>query len=448
MSEELPVGPSAVEPVTLPGPVRDRALALAAETLGALPPVEVPARLRSVARFAPAKRAKLGAVLLATSLDSDPIFLARVAELARARQPDLATELDAGRVPAAADPVDVAALAYVLRSAGWEERVAAAARALESSGRAGRGAEQEAVRLREQLDALRAQSRAAVDEQRALVAEGRTENAALRRAVADARRDTAAADARAREAVDAAAAAEAAADRKVSTAESESRRLRDRLTEVEQSLEGARRTARQGRSAEDVRLRLLLDTVVDAANGLRRELALPPVTPGARPADGVAEELGDQEPGPGTRSARSRALLPDDPAVLDQLLALPQVHLVVDGYNVTKTGYGTLPLDAQRARLLTGLAGLAARTGAEVTCVFDGATLDQPTPVAQPRGVRVLFSPAGITADSVIRRLVRAEPLGRAVVVVSSDREVADGIAAAGARPVASAALVRRLDRG
>ena len=161
----------------------------------------------------------------------------------------------------------------------------------------------------------------------------------------------------------------------------------------------------------------------------------------------VAAELGDQASGSGTRAARSRALLPDDPAVLDQLLALPQVHLVVDGYNVTKTGYGTLPLDAQRARLVTGLAGLAARTAAEVTCVFDGAALDQPTPVAQPRGVRVIFSPPGTTADSVIRRLVREEPAGRAVVVVSSDREVADGVAAAGARPVASAALVRRLDR-
>jgi hypothetical protein len=42
---------------------------------------------------------------------------------------------------------------------------------------------------------------------------------------------------------------------------------------------------------------------------------------------------------------------------------------------------------------------------------------------------------------------VRAEPAGRPVVVVSSDREVADGCAAAGARPVSAALLVKRLAR-
>jgi hypothetical protein len=36
----------------------------------------------------------------------------------------------------------------------------------------------------------------------------------------------------------------------------------------------------------------------------------------------------------------------EEPAQLDQLLGLPRVHLVVDGYNVTKTGYGDLTLEA------------------------------------------------------------------------------------------------------
>jgi predicted RNA-binding protein with PIN domain len=64
------------------------------------------------------------------------------------------------------------------------------------------------------------------------------------------------------------------------------------------------------------------------------------------------------------------------------------------------------------------------------------------------RGVRVLFSKPGEIADELIRRLVRAEPAGRPVVVVSSDREVADAVRRAGARTVSAAALVRRLDRG
>src|SRR5690606_22701548 len=122
-----------------------------------------------------------------------------------------------------------------------------------------------------------------------------------------------------------------------------------------------------------------------------------------------------------------RAMAADDPARLDQLLALPQVHLIVDGYNVTKLGYGDLDLEQQRNRLASELARLAAQTGAETTLVFDGSDRVPGLPVGS-RGVRVLFSRKGHTADELIRRLVRAEPDGRPVVVISSDREVADGV--------------------
>jgi predicted RNA-binding protein with PIN domain len=227
----------------------------------------------------------------------------------------------------------------------------------------------------------------------------------------------------------------------VSGAEAELRRVRARLREAESALEAARRVTREGRTVEDVRLRLLLDTVVEAATGLRRELALPPTT--IRPAD-LVEGAASTAPG----GAAERALLSDDPALLDQLLGLPQVHLVVDGYNVTMAGYPDLPLETQRARLVNGLAALAARSGAEVTCCFDGATVEGRVPSMSTRGVRVLFSKPGEIADELIRRLVREEPPGRPVVVVSSDREVADGVRRSGARPVSAIALVRRLDRG
>ncbi|HZB49711.1 MAG TPA: NYN domain-containing protein, partial [Mycobacteriales bacterium] len=173
-----------------------------------------------------------------------------------------------------------------------------------------------------------------------------------------------------------------------------------------------------------------------AVQGLRRELALSPTE--ERPADAVA-----------AATPRPDELVPrgDDPELVDRLLGLPRVHLVVDGYNVTKTGYGELPLVAQRSRLITGLGALAARTGAEITAVFDGAARPPAMPPA-PRGVRVLFSAPGETADDVIRRLVAAEPAGRPVVVVSSDREVATDVARTGAHPVPSALLLRRLDRG
>jgi len=119
----------------------------------------------------------------------------------------------------------------------------------------------------------------------------------------------------------------------------------------------------------------------------------------------------------------------------------------VDGYNVTKGGYGELTLEAQRSRLVLGLAGLAARTGAEVTVVFDGVERATPLAPAAPRNVRVLFSRGTETADDVLRRLAAHEPPGRPVVVVSSDREVADGVRRSGARPLASQALLRLLER-
>jgi len=81
-----------------------------------------------------------------------------------------------------------------------------------------------------------------------------------------------------------------------------------------------------------------------------------------------------------------------------------------------------------------------------VTVVFDGAERVVGLPPA-PRGVRVLFSRKGETADELIRRLVRAEPAGRPVVVISSDREVADGVRRHGAYPLGADALLRRLAR-
>jgi predicted RNA-binding protein with PIN domain len=84
----------------------------------------------------------------------------------------------------------------------------------------------------------------------------------------------------------------------------------------------------------------------------------------------------------------------------------------------------------------------------EITVVFDaGAVTARPVGVAAPRGVRVLFSNPGELADEEIVRLVQAEPPGRPVAVVTSDREVADLCAGAGAKPVSSAAMLARLER-
>lgn len=428
----------------LPEAVRRRVVALVADAFGGLTVAELPAPLRQYARFTASRRAKFAGNAMAAALESDPLFRQRIGERLKQGQPELTGAVETGTPPAAADPVDVAAAAYVLRPPGWVKLVAAAGEEAQrvDAERADEAGRREVERLREELAAARDRSRSETEQLRHDLEAARKEAESLHRKLRSAQSDVKRGEAALRRAQGEIDAAKAEAAAQVSAAESESRRLKARLGEVESALEASRRTAREGRSVEDMRLRLLLDTVLDAAQGLRRELALPPVS--VHPADTVdAVEPGRMSP----KDIAARALSETDPALLDQLLALPQTHLVVDGYNVTKTGYPTMPLEKQRLRLLGSLSALAARTGAEVTCVFDGAELAAPVLLAPPRGVRVLFSKPGVTADELIRQLVRAEPPGRPVVVVSTDREVADGVAKAGARPVTSALLLKRLSR-
>ena len=426
----------------LPDGVRRRVVQIVADGFGGLTVAELPAQLRQYARFAPNRRAKFAGNAMAAALETEPLFRQRIGEKLREAQPELTGALDSGSPPPAADPLDVAAAAYVLRPPGWVKLVTAAGEEAQRADaeRADEETRAELERLRTEAARAREHTRSETERLRAELDAAKKESESLHRKLRSALSDVKRGEAAVRKLRGEMETVRAEGHAQVSAAESESRRLKTRLGEAEAALEAARRAAREGRSVEDMRVRLLLDTVLDAAQGLRRELALPPVS--VRPAETVdAVEPGRMTP----KDIANRALSEHDPAVLDQLLALPQAHLVVDGYNVTKTGYPQMPLEKQRLRLLGQLAQLAAQTGAEVTCVFDGAELAAPVLLAPPRGVRVLFSKPGVTADELIRRLVRAEPPGRPVIVASTDREVADGVARAGARPVASAMLLKRL---
>ncbi|MEV6960489.1 NYN domain-containing protein [Streptomyces sp. NPDC051207] len=426
----------------LPDGVRRRVVQIVSDGFGGLTMAELPAQLRQYARFTPTRRAKFAGNAMAAALETDPLFRQRIGEKLREAQPEIAGALDSGAPPPAADPLDVAAAAYVLRPTGWVKLVTAAGEeALRADAeRADEENRAELERLRAELAQAHEHTRAETERLRAELESAKKEAESLHRKLRSALSDVKRGEAALRKAHGEIEAVRAESHTQVSAAESESRRLKARLAEAEATLEATRRAAREGRSVEDMRVRLLLDTLLDATQGLRRELALPPVS--VRPAETVdAVEPGRMTP----KDIAARALSDNDPAILDQLLALPQAHLVVDGYNVTKTGYPQMPLEKQRLRLLGQLSQLAAQTGAEVTCVFDGAELAAPVLLAPPRGVRVLFSKPGVTADELIRQLVRAEPPGRPVIVASTDREVADGVARAGARPVASAVLLKRL---
>jgi len=442
MAADVPAGTSAETPgdvratSLLPDVVRQRLVALTADALEHLHSDTLPPPLRPVLSFARPRRLRLAAAPIAAALDDDD-FRTRVAAQVRPTHAGLAAALDDG-LPVAADPVEVAALTYLLRPAGWTVTLAAALARLEQPEPVSSDPPQTA-RVQERLDAARAELDSLRAAHREQVTALKGENTELRRRLASERTGAK----RARHDVEGTLSeltrARADAERRTVEGQAERRRLQARLDDLTGDRTVARSADREARAKEAVRARLLLDTLVEAAQGLRRELALPPVQ--TRPADtvdGVAAGL------PLGRTV-ARALASDDPALLRELVALPEAHLLVDGYNVTKLGWPATALDAQRARLSRELGPLAARSGAEVTVVFDGAELAHPPRISPPRGIRVRFSPPDVTADEVLIELVRAEPAGRPLVVVSSDAEVVAGVERAGARAVPSAALLALL---
>jgi predicted RNA-binding protein with PIN domain len=420
--------------------VRWRLADIAAVAVAGIPSSDMPAAVRPVARFAPAKRARRGGPLLLAGLRDSTTFRTAVIEWARTHRPEV---LDL----TAPDMASAAAAAVLLGAPDAGERIAAVAR--RSSGaqlRTERDAAlakvdrlvEENQRLRRELDAATSAARRAgaagdADADR-LRTRLREQGIRLRQALDQADQLAAARDAELSEVRRTLAEVEAQRDRERDRAELASRRAERAVAEAET----ARQAVREARAADEVRLRLLVDTVAGAVSGLRHELALGEHAPsgGLRPADLVS--------GGSPLSKVSDQVA--DPATLDRLLALPMVHLVVDGYNVTKTGYPDLTLSDQRDRLTGQLAALAARTGAEITVVFDGAAVVA-VPITTSRGVRVLFSDPGVLADDVIRALVAAEPRGRPVVVGTSDRAVAEAVRRCGAYPVSAAVLLARLSR-
>ncbi len=120
--------------------------------------------------------------------------------------------------------------------------------------------------------------------------------------------------------------------------------------------------------------------------------------------------------------------------------------VLVDGYNVTKTCWPELNLEEQRSRLVSGLEQLAAKMGTDVIVIFDGADVAGGH-AARRSLVRTMWSPAGVTADDVIRQEVSRLPIGRPVVVVTDDMEIRRDVQALGANLIHSRHLADVLHR-
>lgn len=125
------------------------------------------------------------------------------------------------------------------------------------------------------------------------------------------------------------------------------------------------------------------------------------------------------------------------------LLGMDDALVVVDGYNVARTAWSGVSMGEERERTVRLLEEVQSRYGSDVLVVFDGD--DEASAPPASRWVKVTFSPTGTTADDVIVDVVRDEAersSNRPVVVVTSDREIVEAVAARGASVISSALLL------
>jgi predicted RNA-binding protein with PIN domain len=425
-------------------------------TLRAADQSDLPGPLRQYQTWTP-KRLRHPRVLglVRRTLDLDQSFRQAVDERVLDEEEALARLVRAGRhaeaLASGETPEAVARVGLALGREGAEAVQAAVAAAAASQARAEAaavrsalaGAESELDVARERAEAEAAAARAAREELRAARDELRRVERE-RRALADR------VEGLEHQLAQSAATLRAARDE----AAAEQRRLGGRVSELQARLAEAQRNYRAlRRSAGQV------DPVVaEAVGALERDLDA------LRRATGLAEEGGGKgrggagapgaaagSAGAGARRPARRQPLPvpggrgaDDPETLAAWMGVDGVLVLVDGYNVTKhpQGFPDRGLEDQRTLLLDLCRRLARRFGAEVTVVFDGGTVG-PLPTRLPLGpVEVVFTDPGRSADDEIVVRTNAAPPERPVVVVTSDNELRDRVAALGATITRSPALL------
>ncbi len=125
------------------------------------------------------------------------------------------------------------------------------------------------------------------------------------------------------------------------------------------------------------------------------------------------------------------------------------IHLIIDGYNLIRQSRTLSALDRQdialgRTALVSRLAEYRLLRPHRITVVFDGAA----APLSSPdrdrhKGIRILFSRGGESADALIARMARKER--ELALVVSSDAAVARAAEAAGASVIGSPEFEERI---
>jgi len=101
------------------------------------------------------------------------------------------------------------------------------------------------------------------------------------------------------------------------------------------------------------------------------------------------------------------------------------MKIIIDGYNLLHQYYtGFPPHDAQaRDALIESLSKYKRVKRADITVIFDGIEgISQAANSYMERGIKLIFTARGISADDEICKRVKGKAEG--VIVISSDRSV------------------------
>lgn len=132
--------------------------------------------------------------------------------------------------------------------------------------------------------------------------------------------------------------------------------------------------------------------------------------------------------------------------------------LIIDGYNVLRSGsryqcieppdYTDDAFNRARDALINDIARFAGREY-DACVVFDGMKNDFSTgEVTKIGGVRIVFSPAGQSADKVIERMAReSREQGIETLVVTSDATIQDTVFGGGVERMSANGFSREMDR-
>ena len=120
---------------------------------------------------------------------------------------------------------------------------------------------------------------------------------------------------------------------------------------------------------------------------------------------------------------------------------------LVDGNNVMaqRVGWHRDKAGARRG-LLEELARFARARGVSVSVVFDGAPEEFFADGSSYKGVRVFYSERGSDADERIKGMVEETRGRRTLLVVTSDRRLADYVRRCGAQVVRSGEFRKRME--